>query len=133
MAIQLYMIGVTVADMEKSRDFYRRLGVDLPTTNTDPQHVEAPIQQKIVFFLDTRSFPPDDATKPPPRMLLEFAMPDRAILDAKYQELIDAGYANYHAPFESPIGVRFALVDDPDGNTILLSTDVRGRDATDEA
>jgi hypothetical protein len=45
----------------------------------------------------------------------------RAAVDAKYAELTGLGYQSYHTPFETPFGVYFALVNDPDGNTILLS------------
>ena len=41
----------------------------------------------------------------------------------KYTELTECGYASYRAPFETPFGMYFAMVNDPDGNTILLSAD----------
>jgi hypothetical protein len=49
---------------------------------------------------------------------------EQATVDAKYKELIDSGYQSYHTPFVTPFGVYFALVNDPDGDTILLSGDV---------
>jgi len=48
---------------------------------------------------------------------------ERAAVDAKYSELTGFGYQSYHAPFVSSIGMYFAMVNDPDGNTILLSAD----------
>src|SRR6476661_8128049 len=30
MGLQLYMVGLTVTDMDRAMDFYRRLGLDLP-------------------------------------------------------------------------------------------------------
>ena len=58
-------------------------------------------------------------------VLLEFYLPSRALVDAKYRELTEAGYGSYRAPFEVPrIGMYFALVEDPDGHTILLSGDL---------
>ena len=44
-------------------------------------------------------------------------------MDAKYSELISFGYQSYRAPYETSIGMYFAMVKDPDGNTILLSGD----------
>ena len=32
MALELYMVGVIVADMPRAAQFYRRLGVDVPAT-----------------------------------------------------------------------------------------------------
>ncbi len=52
--------------------------------------------------------------------LSESLRENRAV-DAKYAELTGLGYQSYHTPFETPFGVYFALVNDPDGNTILLS------------
>jgi hypothetical protein len=57
------------------------------------------------------------------RVLLEFYLPSRAEVEAKYAELTGLGYKSYRAPFETSFGMVFALVDDPDGNTILLSAD----------
>ncbi len=34
------------------------------------------------------------------------------------------GYQSCRAPYEFPIGICFAMLDDPDGNTILLSGDL---------
>ena len=55
---------------------------------------------------------PDD-----PRVLLD----NRAALDAKYEELTGFGYDSHCAPYDVTPELRFAMVDDPDGNTILLS------------
>ena len=42
---------------------------------------------------------------------------------AKYAELIDFGYQSHRAPYMTSFGMCFAMVKDPDGNTILLSGD----------
>ena len=58
-----------------------------------------------------------------PRTILEFYLKERAAVDAKYAELTGLGYQSYHAPFVSSIGMYFAMINDPDGNIILLSAD----------
>ena len=55
------------------------------------------------------------------RIVLEFYLDDRAALDAKYEELTGYGYVGHCAPNDVTPRTRFAMVDDPDGNTILLS------------
>ena len=53
--------------------------------------------------------------------MLEFYLESRAALDAKHEELTGYGYASHCAPYDVTPELRFAMVDDPDGNTILLS------------
>ena len=48
-------------------------------------------------------------------------METREALDAKYEELTGYGYAGHCEPYDVTPELRFAMVDDPDGNTILLS------------
>ena len=55
------------------------------------------------------------------RIVLEFYLEDRAALDAKYEELTGYGYVGHCAPYDVTPRTRFAMIDDPDGNTILLS------------
>jgi hypothetical protein len=31
------------------------------------------------------------------------------------------GYTSHFAPYDTPINTYFAMIDDPDGNTILIS------------
>ncbi len=56
-----------------------------------------------------------------PRVALEFNLKERAAVDAKYAELTGFGYRSYHALFFSPTGIYFAMVNDPDGNSVVLS------------
>jgi predicted lactoylglutathione lyase len=129
MGLQLYMVGLTVTDMDRAMDFYRRLGLDLPAAAEGSAHVEIKMRGEYTLFLDSRPIKSDQAERAAALagydVLLEFYLPSRALVDAKYRELTEAGYASYRAPFEVPrIGMYFALVEDPDGHTILLSGDL---------
>ena len=127
MALNLYMIGLSVQNMSKSLDFYRRLGLALPEGGEDQPHIEVKMKGEMTFFLDARNIPSDNpelAESGIKGALLEFYLEKRAAVDAKYKELIDNGYQSFHTPFVFPAGVYFALVNDPDGNTILLSGEV---------
>jgi predicted lactoylglutathione lyase len=125
MALDLYMVGLTVQDMSKSLAFYRRLGLALPEKSAEQQHIEVKMAGELTFFLDTRAIRSDNPELEKAvgdhRIILEFYLKSRAAVDAKYAELTGLGYQSYHTPFETPFGVYFALVNDPDGNTILLS------------
>ena len=120
MALELYMVGVMAQDMEKSLEFYRRLGLAIPEGSEGKPHVEVKMKGELTFFLNAsgRAGIPDS-----PRTIFEFYVKERAIVDAKYAELTDFGYQSYRAPFVAPIGMYFAMVNDPDGNIVQLSAD----------
>jgi hypothetical protein len=126
MGLELYMVGVIVEDMARAAEFYRRLGVDVPDDAADHDFVEVKMGG-LTFFLSTRE---QNARWDPARreisgdgyrMILEFYLDDPATLDAKYEELTGYGYAAHCAPYDVTPTLRFAMVDDPDGNTVLLS------------
>ncbi|GER91353.1 glyoxalase [Dictyobacter vulcani] len=123
MALNLYMLGLVSPNMEKSLEFYRRLGLAIPEGSDGQKHVEVKMKGEITFFLNA----PEPATVgESSRVILEFYLQDRAEVDAKYQMMVEYGYESYRAPFiASPIGMYFAMINDPDGNTILLSADAR--------
>jgi catechol 2,3-dioxygenase-like lactoylglutathione lyase family enzyme len=128
MGLELYMVGVMVEDMARAVEFYRRLGVDVPEGSEKRGHVEVKMDG-MSFFLTTRRVQAtwDPGQQPPAaggyRILLEFYLKTRAAVDEKYAELIGYGYRSHAAPFETPYNIYFAFVNDPDGNTILLSGD----------
>jgi len=53
-------------------------------------------------------------------------------VDAKYTELTSFGYQSHRAPYETSFGMYFAMLNDPDGNTILLSGDLTPNDTSKE-
>ena len=134
MALDIYMIGLITQDMGTSLEFYRRLGLDIPAGSEQQSHVEIKMSGGLTFFLDSKParWDPGFAADGDPHsaqpsgaypFVLEFYLKSRAELEAKVAELTDAGYRIRRAPYDTPFGMRFALVYDPDGNTILLSAD----------
>jgi uncharacterized glyoxalase superfamily protein PhnB len=128
MALELYMVGVIVEDMPRAVEFYRRLGVALPDRAEEREHVEVAMSG-MTFFLSTKQANArwDPAPKPASggyRIILEFYLESREALDAKYEELTGLGYERHCPPYDVTPELRFAMVDDPDGNTILLSASI---------
>jgi hypothetical protein len=128
MGLELYMVGVVVEDMHRAAEFYRRLGVDVPEDAESKEHVEIAMSG-LTFFLSTKQAnarwdPARTDASGGYRIVLEFYLETRAALDAKYEELTGFGYASHCAPYDVTPTLRFAMVDDPDGNTILLSASV---------
>lgn len=136
MALGVYMIGLITQDMGKSLEFYRRLGLDIPEGSEEEPHVQVKMGD-LTFFLDAKPSRWDpgfveQAENDDPRRLgatdaypfvLEFYLKSRATLGAKVAELTGFGYQIRRAPYTTSFGMYFALVYDPDGNTILLSAD----------
>jgi catechol 2,3-dioxygenase-like lactoylglutathione lyase family enzyme len=132
MALELYMIGLIVQDMSAALAFYRRLGLDIPDGSETQSHVEVKMGA-MTFFLDsrpTRWDPQFDTrpTRPGPSeqrypTILEFYLKGQAALEAKYAELTSYGYEGFREPYMTSFGMCFAMVKDPDGNTVLLSAD----------
>jgi catechol 2,3-dioxygenase-like lactoylglutathione lyase family enzyme len=128
MGLELYMVGVIVEDMPRAVQFYRRLGLDVPDGAEQEEHVEIAMSG-LTFFLSTKRAnarwdPARTDGSGGYRIVLEFYLETTAALDAKYEELTGFGYVGHCAPYDVTPKLRFAMVDDPDGNTVLLSAAV---------
>jgi catechol 2,3-dioxygenase-like lactoylglutathione lyase family enzyme len=125
MTARLDLIGLVVADMARSLAFYRRLGFDLPPEADGEPHVEAGLPGGLRIAWDTvdtiRSF--DPGWMPPAgghRVSLAFACADPAEVDDTFRVLVDAGYDGHKEPWDAFWGQRYAIVLDPDGNSVDL-------------
>jgi catechol 2,3-dioxygenase-like lactoylglutathione lyase family enzyme len=128
MGLELYMVGVIVEDMPRAAQFYRRLGLDVPEGADEEEHVEIAMSG-LTFFLSTKRAnarwdPARTDASGGYRIVLEFYLETPAALDATYEELTGHGYVGHCAPYDVTPKLRFAMVDDPDGNTVLLSASV---------
>lgn len=136
MALDLFMVGLVVQDMNKSVEFYRRLGLDIPEGSEESTHVQVKMGNGLTFFLASQPSlwdPGYDTSKASGgkgaseyTSVLEFYLKTQAAVDAKYSELTGLGYQGRRAPYKTSFGMYFALIDDPDGNTLLLSGDLEG-------
>lgn len=125
MALELYMVGVIVEDMARAVEFYRRLGVEIAEGAETQHHVEVKMSG-LTFFLSTKLInarwdPARSDASGGYRIILEFYLENRQAVDEKYAEMMNYGYASHVAPFITPFNMYFAMINDPDGNTILLS------------
>ncbi len=118
-------LNLVVGDMARTVEFYRRLGLEIPDGAEKQEHVEVKMGN-LAFFLSTKRANEkwDPAAREPAggyRIILEFYLETRDALEAKYEELIGFGYEAHCTPYDVTPELRFAMVDDPDRNTILLS------------
>lgn len=145
MGLEIHMLGVIVQDMSKALEFYQRLGLDIPENAEEMTHVEIKMSNSgFTFFLDSwpqrwdSSFVRENGSGHPEATgsypsILEFYLKSQSAVDAKYAELTGFGYQSHHEPYDlAPIGMRFAMVKDPDGNVILLSGDLDGKTPVEE-
>lgn len=125
MSTRSSMIGLLVKDMERSLGFYRALGLEIPKGAEEEPHVEVEIGDGVVLFWDAvfvGTYHPDrNEPKGGYRVLLEFFVGNKEDVDARYKELVVEGHRARKAPFETHFGAYMAMIDDPDGNTILLT------------
>lgn len=121
MALELYMVGLVAQDLNKSLEFYQRLGLAIPEGSEEQKHVEVKMESGVTFFLNASGHV---EVSDKHRVIFEFYLSSRAAVDEKYKELTGFGYQSSRAPvFETSISVYFALINDPDGHIIMLSAD----------
>ncbi|MEV6067643.1 VOC family protein [Nocardia sp. NPDC052001] len=123
MTFQIDVVGIVVADMGAAVGFYRRLGVEFGEGAEGEPHVEAALGGGVRLALDTEgtilSFHPGWKGGSG-RMGLACRCESAAAVDAKFEELVAAGYRGELKPFDAFWGQRYATVLDPDGNGVDL-------------
>ena len=134
MEIQLSMVGMIVRDMPAALRFYRLLGLEIPSTEDAKPFVLHRMGSGVTIFFDTVFAARYDADHALPTgagygSLFEFYLGDDAAVDARYAELTAAGYHGRMSPQQTS-GPYAAMVDDPDGHVVLLTSDDALRPAT---
>ena len=125
MTAQLNVIGIVVHDMSRALAFYRLLGLPVPSEADSEPHVEYQVMDGLKLAWDTvdtiRSFDPE--WTPPSggaRVGLAFQMSSPDEVNALYRTLLEAGFEGHKEPWDAFWGQRYALVNDPDGNSVDL-------------
>jgi predicted lactoylglutathione lyase len=133
MEIQLAMVVLEVRDLRASITFYRRLGLDVP----EPVGARPVVVHRMgsgVSLLLTTSFASqyDPEFERPVRgyqQMLEFYVGVDAEVQNVWSALTAAGYRGRMAPTKTA-GPFAAMIDDPDGNVILLTSDEAAQPST---
>jgi catechol 2,3-dioxygenase-like lactoylglutathione lyase family enzyme len=121
-APKLDLIGIVTANIGKSLAFYRALGWEIPEGQDDENHVEITLENGLRFAWDDlemmRSFDPHITVQP--HSVGAFLCDSPAEVDARHAQLVAAGYESHLAPWDAFWGQRYAVIRDPDGNTVDL-------------
>lgn len=120
------MFVLIVEDMGRSLAFYRRLGLTFPEGNEEQTGLALDIGGGLKMIWSTDFAELNDPGREKPaggyRMLVEFFVDGGdGEVDEIYATLTEAGYVGHRAPFRSDFGAYMAMVDDPDGNTVLIT------------
>jgi len=130
MEIQLSMLILEVRDLTTSVAFYRDLGLELPDPEPGRPVVIHRMGSGVSLVLTTSFAAAYDPTWTRPaggyQQLLEFYVGDNAVVDQRWADLVAAGHFGRMAPTQT-FGPYAAMVDDPDGNVVLLTSDQAAR------
>lgn len=121
----LNAFGMVVADMPRALAFYREVGLDIPPEADAQPHVDIALAGGVRLMLDTvetvRAFDPSWEPVSSGRGIgLAFECSSPAVVDEVHERLVGLGYRSHKEPWDAFWGQRYAIVLDPDGNTVDL-------------
>ncbi len=129
--IHLDQLNLIVTDVEASRAFYVRLGLDFGDARDpewDDRHVSARDTDgnSLDVDLDSTAFARqwDEGWPGGTGAILGFKVDGRDEVDALVAELSAAGVPVQQAPYDAFWGARYAVVSDPDGNGVGIMSPV---------
>lgn len=129
--VSLNQFNLVVRDMEASVEFYRRLGLEMRDAGPEwkewePHHNTFIMPNGIHLDLDSEEFARvwDRGWRGsgPGMGVLGFEFESRDEVDRHYAELTGAGYRSQQEPYDAFWGARYAVVEDPDGNAVGLTS-----------
>jgi predicted lactoylglutathione lyase len=124
--MQLGMVGLDVRDLRRSIEFYRLLGLDIPEPFPDRPvslcRMDSGVSLVLAEGFAARNDPSWVRPERGYQQFLEFFVGDDAAVDAEWDKLTSAGYHGRMAPAKTA-GPYAAMIDDPDGNVVLITSD----------
>lgn len=124
MSLVLDMVGLTVKNMAKSLAFYRTLGIDVPDPDDGGPYTEFKQANGLRLSWNDvemiKSIDPEYVEPVGQRIAIAFLCDGPRGVDEVYDRVIAAGYAARKEPWDAFWGQRYAIVEDPDGNSVDL-------------
>ena len=128
----LGQINVVVRDMRTSLAFYRLLGLsveEVPLPEWAPHHASAVAANGVRVEFDSVAFakqwnPGLDAARLGSAAIAFFFVASRQEVDEIHARVTAAGHRSHQAPENAFWGARYAIVEDPDGNSVGIMSPV---------
>jgi predicted enzyme related to lactoylglutathione lyase len=125
----LNQINLVVRDMDAMIRFYEKLGVEIAPAAApwDRHHRTLSNPDGIDFDLDSTGFAGQwNEGWAPGRTgpVIGFRIASREAVDALYADLSSSGYAGQQPPYDAFWGARYAVVSDPEGNSVGLMSPI---------
>ncbi len=122
-------LNIVVDDVEAAVAFYRQLGFEAEETLPEwmPHHRVLASPDGAGGFdvdIDSVAFARWWGGVVVPCVVLGVQMPSREEVDARYAALLEAGSEGLHPPFDAFWGARFAVVRDPAGQAVALTSTI---------
>jgi catechol 2,3-dioxygenase-like lactoylglutathione lyase family enzyme len=131
---QFDQVNLVTRDLEATLAFYRHLGLPVPAEpeewppGSGAHHVGVSLPGVSVDFDDTAMatiwHAGVRAGHRGAGTVLGFSLPSRDAVDARYAELLEAGYPGRQPPYDAFWGARYAIVEDPDGRDVGLMSPI---------
>jgi uncharacterized glyoxalase superfamily protein PhnB len=125
-------VNLVVRDMHESLGFYRRLGLDIPEgavweSGGQAHHASADTGGEVDLEFDSvklahaynRGFAAERG-----QVVIGVALDSREAVDALWEALLAEGAQGLQPPYDAFWGARYAIVEDPDGNPVGLTSPV---------
>jgi uncharacterized glyoxalase superfamily protein PhnB len=132
--LALEQINIVVHDMQRSLAFYRLLGVSIQDTAPEwaewaPHHANGTTSNGVRVEFDSVAFakqwnPGLDEAKLGSAVLPFFHVSSREEVDRVHARVTAAGHGSQKAPEDAFWGARYAIVEDPDGNSVGIMSPV---------
>jgi uncharacterized glyoxalase superfamily protein PhnB len=128
---RFHQVGLIVRDMHKSLAFYRRIGIEIPEgevwrTASGAHHAMTAPGQMDVQFESVKLAHAYNAGFGAERrhVMIYIELESREAVDALWHELIAESVQGLQPPYDAFWGARLAIVEDPDGNPVSLTSPV---------
>jgi uncharacterized glyoxalase superfamily protein PhnB len=124
--LALHQINIVVGDMRTSLAFYRLLGLsiqEVPLAEWAPHHASGVTSNGMRVEFDSVAFakqwnPGLDESNLGSATIVFFHVTTREQVDRAHARITAAGYRSQKAPEDAFWGARYAIVEDPDGNSV---------------
>ena len=132
--VTIAKINIIAKKYNQTLEFYRLLGIAIPEVLAEPaeiRHAPAVGHGNASFALDNPALAEIYNAEwrnraVPNSVLLTAQLPTRAAVDSTYAALIAAGHKGLQSPYDAFWGARYAVVQDPEGNSVGLESPVAG-------